>query len=75
MRFHIAAEGGWDIGVTTGLALSALLVWLGIPVAHTILLSLAGAAFTLALLRRYYASHPSETVDASQTQGEEAAKI
>jgi DHA1 family inner membrane transport protein len=75
MRFHIAAEGGWDIGVTTGLSLSALLVWLGITIAHTILLSLAGAAFTLALLRRYYAAHPSEFVDASQTQGEEAAKI
>jgi hypothetical protein len=75
MRFHIAAEGGWDIGVTTGLSASALLVWLGVPVARTILLSLVGAAFTLALLRRYYATHPSETVDASQTQGEEAAKI
>jgi DHA1 family inner membrane transport protein len=75
MRFHIAAEGGWDVGVSTGLSLSALLVWLGIPVAQTILLSLVGAAFTLTLLRRYYAAHPSETVDASQTQGEEAAKI
>ena len=49
MRFHIAAEGGWDVGVTTGLSLSAMLVWLGFSIAHTILLSLVGAAFTLGI--------------------------
>ncbi len=75
MRFHIAAEGGWDIGVSTGLAFAALLVWLGVPVAWTILLSLVGLAFVFGLLQRYYAQHPADTVDASQTQGEEAVRI
>jgi hypothetical protein len=75
MRFHIAAEGGWDIGVSTGLCVSALLVSLGIPVAWTILISLIGAGFVFILLQRYYGAHPQETVDASQIQGEEAAKI
>jgi|HubBroStandDraft_6_1064221.scaffolds.fasta_scaffold213264_2 DHA1 family inner membrane transport protein len=75
MRFHIVAEGGWDVGVTTGLSLAALLVWRGSAVATTILLSLAGAAFVLVLLGRYYTAHPTETVDASQTRPEEAAKI
>jgi hypothetical protein len=75
MRFHIAAEGGWDIGVSTGLSLAALLVWLGVPVAWTILMSLVGLAFVFALLQRYYGQHPAEGVDASQTQGEEAARI
>jgi hypothetical protein len=75
MRFHIAAEGGWDIGVSTGLSLAAFLVWLGVPVAWTILISLVGLTFVFALLQRYYTQHPAESVDASQTQGEEAARI
>jgi hypothetical protein len=72
MRFHIAAEGGWDIGVSTALSFAALLVWRGIPIGSTILLSLAGAAFVIVLLQRYYAAHPSETIDAPQRQAEEA---
>jgi hypothetical protein len=75
MRFHIAAEGGWDAGVTAGLVTAAILVWLGSAVAPTILVSLVGASLGFVLLRRYYAAHPSETVDASQTRGEEAAKV
>ena len=75
MRFHIAAEGGWDIGVTAGLSSAALLVRRGVPIAATVLLALAGAGFVIVLLRRYYAEHGTETVDASQTQGEEGAKI
>ena len=75
MRFHIAAEGGWDIGVSTGLAFGALLVWLGVPVAWTILFSLVGLAFVFVLLQRYYARHPAEAVEADQTQGEEAVRI
>lgn len=75
MRFHITAEGGWDIGVTTGLSFAALLVWRGVPIASTVLLALAGACFVIVQLRRYYAEHATETVDASQTQGEEGAKI
>jgi hypothetical protein len=75
MRFHIAAEGGWDIGVTTGLGFAALVTWYGGPLSLTILMSLIGAATVAVLLLRYYAAHPTETVDAALLQPEEAAKI
>jgi MFS transporter, DHA1 family, inner membrane transport protein len=81
LRFHIAAEGGWDIGVTTGLSLAALLTWLGFPIAYGILISLLGAASVFVLLHRYYADHSAETVDSSlvigefQAQASDAPKI
>lgn len=74
-RYHIAAEGGWDIGISSGLAVAALLVWSGVPLAWTVLLGLLGAAIVTRLLYRYYTTHQSELVDASQSQPEEAAKI
>ena len=70
LRFHIAAEGGWDIGVTTGLSLAALLVWLGFSTAFGILISLFGAATVFYLLQRYYADNPSEAIDATLDTGE-----
>ncbi len=81
LRFHIAAEGGWDIGVTTGLSVAAYLTWLGFPIAFGILISLAGAVTVFFLLHRYYAGHAAETVDSTlvigefQTQAGEAPKI
>jgi hypothetical protein len=75
MRFHIAAEGGWDIGVSTGLCVAAFLVWRGAAPASTVLVSLVGTAIVFVLLRRYYAAHASETIDAARTQPEEAANI
>jgi hypothetical protein len=65
MRFHIAAEGGWDVGVSTGLMLAALLAWLGYSIAFGILISLAGAAAVFVLLHRYYARHSAEAIDAT----------
>jgi hypothetical protein len=65
MRFHIAAEGGWDIGIALGLCLGALIVWLGYSLSYVILTSLIGVAIVFLALRRYYAEHPSERVDAS----------
>jgi DHA1 family inner membrane transport protein len=70
LRFHIAAEGGWDIGVSTGLSLAALVTWLGYPIAYGILISLAGAASVFILLHRYYARHNAETIDAALAVGE-----
>ncbi len=72
MRFHIAAEGGWDVGVSSGLAAAALLVWLGHSIAYAILIALAGAAAVGLLLLRYYAAHDGETVDAALDQPEDA---
>lgn len=58
LRFHVAAEGGWDIGGAGGLLSAALLVHLGAPLSSAILLALAGAAAAFVLLRRYYADNP-----------------
>jgi hypothetical protein len=72
LRFHIAAEGGWDIGVTTALLLAAAITWLGHSIAFGILIAMVGAATVGVLLHRYYTRHNVETIDASRVQPEEA---
>src|SRR5262245_41350996 len=54
LRFHIAAEGGWDAGAASGCIIVAALLWAGAPIWLGIALSLPGAAAAFALLRRYY---------------------
>jgi DHA1 family inner membrane transport protein len=55
LRFHIAAEGGWDLGgAAAGLTFAALLS-AGVPLGACIMLSLLGALAAFLLLRRYYA--------------------
>ena len=54
LRFHIATEGGWDTGATTGCLTAALLLWLGAPLWAGILLSLLGAMAAFVLMRLYY---------------------
>ncbi len=56
LRFHTAAEGGWDIGCAAGCIAAALLSASGAPLSSGILLALPGAAVSLFLLRRYYAA-------------------
>ena len=70
LRFHIAAEGGWDVGVATGLSLAAAVTWYGGSLSLTILMALIGAVFVFILLQRYYAAHPLEVVDAALEAGE-----
>lgn len=70
LRFHIAAEGGWDVGVATGLSLAAAVTWYGGSLSMTILMALIGAVFVFILLQRYYATHPLEVVDAALESGE-----
>ncbi|HEY4264790.1 MAG TPA: hypothetical protein VGM72_05690, partial [Micropepsaceae bacterium] len=55
LRFHVATEGGWDIGCAAGCLAVAALSWAGAPLPVGILLSLAGTVLSLVLLRRYYA--------------------
>jgi MFS transporter, DHA1 family, inner membrane transport protein len=62
LRFHVAAEGAWDVGSASGCLVAALLSALGVSLSVAILLSLIGALALFVLLRRYYASHPAETV-------------
>ncbi len=72
MRFHIAAEGGWDVGVSTGLAVAAAIVWAGYPIAWAILMSMVGATSVFFLLQRYYAANPFVAVDTALVQPEDA---
>jgi len=54
LRFHVATEGGWDIGGASGCVAAATLSALGVPLSFTILLSLPGAALSIYVLRHYY---------------------
>ena len=59
LRFHIAAEGGFDLGCGAGLLVASGIVALGFPVASAVLISLLGALATLVMLRGYYAAQPA----------------
>lgn len=54
LRFHVATEGGWDIGGASGCVAAATLSALGAPLSTAILLALAGVALGQFLLYRYY---------------------
>jgi hypothetical protein len=56
LRFHIAAEAGWDIGGATALLIAAALLSAGLPIGACILLSLLGAGASFLLLRRHFAA-------------------
>ena len=55
LRFHIATEGGWDLGGSMGLLTSALAIWFGAPLWIGLALPLAGLAVAYVLLRDFYA--------------------
>jgi hypothetical protein len=55
LRFHVATEGGWDLGCASGCVAAATLSALGAPLSFAIVLSPAGAALSLLVLWRYYA--------------------
>jgi hypothetical protein len=54
LRFHIATEGGFDAGASLALLIGAGLVWAGVPIGLTSLISLIGLAANGAMLRGYY---------------------
>ena len=58
LRFHVATEGGWDLGGASGLLAAALASRFGLPLSSSILASLAGVAAISLILRRYYAAGP-----------------
>ena len=71
LRFHIAAEGGWDLGGgASALVAAGLLTW-GLPLGAGILLSLLSVPALLVLLRRYYGASdtPGEPVLTSELAG------
>jgi hypothetical protein len=71
LRFHIAAEGGWDLGGACAGLIGAGLLAAGVPLAACILLSLLGALALFALLRRYYAGSAAGAPMASATPSAE----
>lgn len=56
LRFHIAAEAGWDIGGATALLIAAGLLSAGLPIGACMLLSLLGAGASFLMLRRHFAA-------------------
>ena len=66
LRFHVATEGGWDVGGAVGLLAAALAIGLGAPLSASILLSLAGIAAFIVILRRYYGVGPTGLADAGE---------
>jgi MFS transporter, DHA1 family, inner membrane transport protein len=66
LRFHVMAEGGWDVGGASALLIAALLTALGVPLSASILLSLAGLAAMAVMLRRYYAGNPKAVVQVAE---------
>jgi MFS transporter, DHA1 family, inner membrane transport protein len=65
LRFHVVAEGGWDVGGASGLLVAALLSALGVPLWVDILLALFGIAAMAAMLRRYYGGPVGAKVEAA----------
>ena len=55
MRFHMATEGGWDLGCTTACILAAGLITAGVSLPVVMLLALPPLGLVSLLLRRYYA--------------------
>jgi DHA1 family inner membrane transport protein len=53
-RFHMATEGGWDIGCFAACLLAAALLAFGAPFSLTLLLALPGIAACMLLLWRRY---------------------
>ncbi|MEQ1864665.1 MAG: MFS transporter [Micropepsaceae bacterium] len=56
LRFHMATEGGWDIGCFAALLLSAGLVSGGVSTGVTVLLALPAVVAIGVMLRRHYAA-------------------
>ena len=63
LRFHVATEGGWDVGGAMGLLAAALATGLGVGLWASILQSLAGVAAIMIMLHRYYANSLANVVD------------
>jgi DHA1 family inner membrane transport protein len=54
LRFHVATEGGWDIGGASGCFMAAVLSALGVKLSLQILLSFLGMGLSFVVLSRYY---------------------
>ncbi|MGH6958529.1 MAG: MFS transporter [Caulobacteraceae bacterium] len=64
-RFHMACEGGWDIGCAIASLIGAGLAAANVPLYVPLLVGLPGAAASAWMLARYYAAHPSASAPLS----------
>ena len=62
LRFHMAAEGGYDMGCGAGFLVAATLLWAGAPMSLVLLAPLIGVALMAVMLTRYYAASPLKPV-------------
>ena len=58
LRFHVATEGGWDVGASSACLLTSGLMTLGAPLSVALALSFIGIIASTILLLRYYAGQP-----------------
>lgn len=58
LRFHIASEGGWDVGCCAACLLAAAATASGLPLSVPLLLALPGMLILVLVLRRSYRSGP-----------------
>ena len=56
LRFHVATEGGWDLGCGAVCLAAAAMTAAGLPLSASILLGLIGAAASFAIVWRGYAA-------------------
>ena len=76
LRFHVACEGGWDVGCTAGCVVTAALLWLGVPISEALLLPLLGIVASFVLLRSYFADKgPLDLIATEATGGYPPSEI
>jgi DHA1 family inner membrane transport protein len=61
MRFHMATEGGWDLGCIAASVLAAALIAGGVSLSLVMLLALLPLGLVTLLLRRYYEGRATAT--------------
>ncbi len=64
LRYHVVAEGGWDLGTAVGCTLAATLFWLGLPAFWPLMGSVVASAVGYIVISRSFLdaktrSHPS----------------
>jgi hypothetical protein len=63
LRYHIATEGGWDVGNIAACLVAAVMLVLGAPLWTGLLLPLPSYAVLGILLRRYYRDNPQVPIE------------
>ena len=66
LRFHVAAEAGWDIGGAFGLVTAAALAWAGLALWEILLLALLGVTWQFVLLRGHYAQRLAASAELAE---------